>query len=68
MEKNKESNACTSVTERLYQKIFFVQKRLAIWLNWKCRHLPAKAILTLLITFITVFSSYFLWLIISAVN
>jgi hypothetical protein len=68
MEKTEENNARLPALKPLNQKILFAQKRLATWLNWNCRHLPAKAILTLLIVFTVICSSYFLWLIFSATN
>lgn len=68
MEKTEEKNVRSMVSARLNEKILSVQKKLSIWLNWKCRHLSIRTMLTLLIAFLAICSSYFLSLIISAVN
>ncbi|MGN7988719.1 hypothetical protein ACTJKC_15325 [Pedobacter sp. 22226] len=68
MEKPKEKNVHSTVSAHLNEKILSVQKNFSIWLNWKCRHLSMRAMLTLLIAFLAICSSYFLSLIISAVD
>jgi len=68
MEKPEEKNVRSTMAARLNEKILSIQKKLSIWLNWKCRHLSIRTILMLLIAFLVVCSSYFLSLIISAVD